>query len=52
MNKLTTEDRARVISCWVEGNSIRGTVRMTGVDKNAVQQWRWELPIMYGAWMR
>jgi IS1 family transposase len=36
MNKLTTEDRVRVISCLVEGNSIRATVRMTGVAKNTV----------------
>ena len=36
MNRLTTEDRVRVISCLVEGNSIRSTVRMTGVAKNTV----------------
>jgi IS1 family transposase len=36
MNKLTTEERVRVISCLVEGNSIRATVRMTGIAKNTV----------------
>jgi IS1 family transposase len=36
MNKLTTQDRVRVISCLVEGNSIRSTVRMTGIAKNTV----------------
>lgn len=36
MNKLSTEDRIQVISCLVEGNSIRATVRMTGVAKNTV----------------
>jgi len=36
MNKLSTEERARVIACLVEGNSIRATVRLTGVAKNTV----------------
>ena len=36
MRKLTTEKRAMVIRCLVEGNSIRSTVRMTGVSKKAV----------------
>ncbi len=36
MNKLSREDRVRVLSCLVEGNSIRSTVRMTGVAKNTV----------------
>ena len=36
MNKLSTEDRVRVISALVEGCSIRATVRMTGVSKKAV----------------
>jgi IS1 family transposase len=33
---LKTDKRANVISCLVEGNSIRATVRMTGVAKNTV----------------
>ena len=36
MNKLTTERRAQIISCLVEGNSIRATSRMTGAAKNTV----------------
>jgi IS1 family transposase len=36
MKKLTTADRVRVIAALVEGNSIRATVRMTGVAKNTV----------------
>jgi transposase len=36
MNKLSTDLRERVVNCLVEGNSIRATVRMTGVAKNTV----------------
>jgi IS1 family transposase len=36
MNKLSTERRAQVVSCLVEGMSIRGTVRVTGVAKNTI----------------
>lgn len=36
MNKLSTEKRAQVVRALVEGNSIRSTVRMTGVAKNTV----------------
>jgi IS1 family transposase len=36
MNRLSTEKRRAVIACLVEGNSIRATVRMTGVAKNTV----------------
>lgn len=36
MNRLSTERRGQVISCLVEGMSIRGTVRVTGVAKNTV----------------
>ena len=36
MNKLSTEDRARIVNCLVEGNSIRASVRMTGASKNTV----------------
>jgi IS1 family transposase len=36
MNRLTGERRERVIACLVEGNSIRATVRVTGVAKNTV----------------
>lgn len=36
MNKLDSKKRSQVISALVEGNSIRATVRMTGVAKNTV----------------
>jgi len=36
MNKLTTEKRKQVVASLVEGNSIRATVRMTGVAKNTI----------------
>jgi hypothetical protein len=36
MNRLSTEQRARVIGCLAEGNSIRATVRMTGTAKNTI----------------
>ena len=36
MNKLDNKTRARVIAALVEGNSIRATVRMTGVAKNTI----------------
>jgi len=36
MNQLTADKRAQVIAALVEGNSIRATVRMTGVAKNTV----------------
>jgi IS1 family transposase len=38
MNKLSTEKRAQVVRCLVEGNSIRSTVRMTGVAKNTISK--------------
>jgi IS1 family transposase len=36
MNKLTTAKRVAVVASLVEGNSIRATVRMTGVAKNTI----------------
>lgn len=36
MNRLDSAKRTQVVSCLVEGNSIRATVRMTGVAKNTV----------------
>ncbi len=38
MNRLTPAKRTRVIAALVEGDSIRATVRMTGVSKNAIQR--------------
>jgi IS1 family transposase len=36
MNSLSTAKRTAVVRCLVEGNSIRATVRITGVAKNTV----------------
>jgi IS1 family transposase len=36
MNKLSTEKRAQVVGCLVEGMSVRATVRATGVAKNTI----------------
>ncbi len=36
MNKLSVEERAKIVGCLVEGNSIRATVRLTGASKNTV----------------
>jgi IS1 family transposase len=38
MNRISDEQKTRVIAALVEGNSIRATVRMTGVSKNAIQR--------------
>lgn len=36
MNRLDSAKRVQVVRCLVEGNSMRATVRMTGVAKNTV----------------
>lgn len=36
MNRLSRERQAQVVAALVEGNSIRATVRLTGVAKNTV----------------
>ena len=36
MNRLSVEKRVQAIRCLVEGNSIRSTVRITGVAKNTI----------------
>lgn len=38
MNRLSTEQRARVIACLVEGNSLRATSRLTGVARMTVEK--------------
>ena len=38
MKQLTKQQRVAVIRCLVEGCSIRSTVRITGVSKNAIQK--------------
>ena len=36
MNRLSLEDRARILGCFVEGNSLRAITRMTGKSINTV----------------
>jgi IS1 family transposase len=38
MNKLTKAQQVRVVACLVEGNSLRATVRMTGVHRMTIQK--------------
>lgn len=38
MNRLSNEDRAKVINCLIEGCSIRATVRITGISKKTVMR--------------
>jgi IS1 family transposase len=38
MNRLSTEQRAKVVSCLVEGNSLRATARMTGVARMTIEK--------------
>src|SRR5437764_14787861 len=43
MNKLDSSTRENVISCLIEGCSIRATVRMTGVAKKTVMRLLFEV---------
>jgi IS1 family transposase len=36
MNKLTTEKRAAILRCLIEGNSVNSTVRITGAAKHTI----------------
>jgi IS1 family transposase len=38
MNRLSTERRAAVVAALVEGNSLRGTARLTGVSRMTVEK--------------
>jgi len=38
MNRLSTEQRAKIVGCLTEGNSIRATTRLTGAAKNTVSK--------------
>jgi IS1 family transposase len=38
MNKLSTEERKRVVAALVEGNSLRAVTRMTGVHRTTVMK--------------
>ena len=49
MNKLTTDERIRVISALVEGNSLRSVSRMTGTHRTAIQKLLVELGVACSA---
>src|SRR5271155_126500 len=51
MNRLDSATRCRVVASLVEGNSIRATVRMTGVAKNTIQKLLLELGAASSAYM-
>jgi IS1 family transposase len=36
MNQLSIAKRAQIISCLIEGNSVRGTARLTGICKDTI----------------
>lgn len=36
MNRISRQDRVRIVACLVEGNSVRATCRMTGISKQTV----------------
>src|ERR1041385_8092672 len=38
MNKLTTDERKRVIAALVEGNSLRAVTRMTSVHRTTIMK--------------
>jgi IS1 family transposase len=38
MNKLSIEERARIIACLIEGCSLRSTIRLTGFAKKTVSR--------------
>jgi IS1 family transposase len=43
MNKLSKEERAKIIGCLVEGCSLRSTERMTGFSKKAIARLQVEI---------
>lgn len=51
MNQLPSKTRAQVIAALVEGNSVRATVRMTGVAKNTIAKLVTELGPACAAYM-
>jgi IS1 family transposase len=36
MNRISPEQRRRIVACLVEGNSLRATERMTGASRNTI----------------
>src|SRR5437764_2499338 len=51
MNRLSTEKRAQIIGCLVEGMSIRATVRVTGAAKNTITKLLADLGQACSEWM-
>jgi len=52
MNTLSTEKRCQVVAALVEGNSIRATVRMTGVSKGTVLKLLVDLGLVCDSYQR
>jgi IS1 family transposase len=50
MNKLSVEEKVRVVACLVEGNSLRSTVRMTGIHRTTIQKLLVELGAVCSAY--
>jgi IS1 family transposase len=50
MNTLSIEEKVRVVACLVEGNSLRATVRMTGVHRTTIQKLLVELGAVCSAY--
>ena len=50
MNTLTLEKKKAVIAALVEGNSLRSTVRMTGVHRTTIQKLLVDLGAKYSAY--
>src|SRR5438034_10129371 len=38
MNKLSTDERSRIVAALVEGNSMRAIARMTDVSRNTIDK--------------
>ena len=38
MNKLSTDERTKVVAALVEGCSLRSIVRMTGIHRTTIQK--------------
>jgi len=51
MNRLSTEKRAQIVGCLVEGMSIRATCRVTGAAKNTVAKLLGDLGAACSAYM-
>ena len=49
-NRLSTEQRARIIGCLCEGMSIRATVRVTGAAKNTITKLLQDLGMVCAAY--